>query len=134
MGTEPTLSLPWLQRAGAAFQSLPPKRWVGWVEAHGFPGFPQGLVVAAYAIDVKWDGDRLSGSGMGTGNQQITLEGTRLPSGAVQGTVRSTGMQATFVGRMTDTALCLEYSGTEQGKPVQGITWAYTKADGPTDR
>jgi len=127
-GTELTLTLPWLQRAGAAFQSLPPNRWIGWIEAHGIPGHPQGLVVGAYAIDVNWDGDRLTGTGMGTGRQQLTLEGTRLPSGAVQGTVRSAGMQTTFVGRMTDTALSFEYSGTEAGKPIQGITWAYAKA------
>jgi hypothetical protein len=126
-GTESALTFQWLQRAYSVFQDVPKDRWIGWVEAHGLPGHPQGLVVGAYAIDIKREGNCLLGSGFGTDNQQLRLEGTTEQQGIVQGTVGSSSMQAKFIGRMTESALCFEYSGNESGRPIQGITWAYTK-------
>ena len=118
-----------LQLAAEVMHALPKNRWVGWIEAHGNPQYPYGVVVGTYLMDTVWDGDTLTGNGEGNGGVAMSLTATKKQDGTITGVVRSQTMEASFVGRMTDWALCVDYTGTENAHPIRGITWAFRRAD-----
>jgi hypothetical protein len=118
-----------LQQAAEMMRTLPKNRWIGWVEAHGIPEYPYGVPVGSYFMDTTWNGDALTGNGKASDGSEMTLTAKKKQDGTIEGIVRSQIMEATFVGRMTDTALCVEYIGTESGQSIRGITWAYRGAE-----
>jgi hypothetical protein len=118
-----------LQQAAEIIHSLPKDRWVGWVEAHGDPRYPYGVVVASYVMDTTWNGDTLVGKGKASDGSAMTLTAKRKSDRMLDGTVQSQTMNAKFIGRMTDYALCVDYTGTESGQPIRGITWAYQRVE-----
>jgi len=118
-----------LQDAAEIIRSLPKDRWIGWVEAHGDPHYPYGVVVGSYFMDTAWDGHTLSGKGKSSDGSEMTLAAQKKPDGTLEGTVRSQTMEAKFSGRMTDTVLCVDYKGTESGRPVVGITKAFRRTE-----
>ncbi len=117
-----------LQRTADVMLALPKNRWIGWVEAHGHPEYPYGVVVTSYFMDTIWDGDTLAGKGQTSNGSALTLTGKKKQDGTIEGIVQSRTMEAHFVGRMTDLALCVDYQGTENGHPIRGITWAFRRA------
>ena len=118
-----------LQRAAEVMHTLPRNRWMGWIEAHGHPEYPYGIVVGSYFMDTVWDGDTLTGKGQASGGSEMTLTAKKKQDGTIEGIVWSQTMKAHFVGRMTDIALCVDYEGTENQRPIKGITWAFRRAE-----
>jgi hypothetical protein len=118
-----------LQQAGEIMRTLPKDRWIGWVEAHGNTNYPYGVVVGSYVMDATWDGDTLTGKGKASDGSEMNLTAKRNQAGMLDGTIRSQTMEARFVGRMNDTALCLDYKGWESGHQIRGITWAFRTAE-----
>ena len=116
-----------LQKAAETMRTLPSNRWIGWVEAHGIPQYPYGLVVGSYSMDTAWDGDALIGHGKASDGSDMTLTANKKQDGSIEGIVRTQAMEAKFIGRMTDTALCVDYTGAEAGQQIRGITWAFTR-------
>ncbi len=118
-----------LQQAAEIIHTLPKNRWIGWVEAHGDPNYPYGVVVGSYAMDTTWSGDTLTGRGKASDGSEMTLTAQRKSDGTIEGTIQSGTMEAKFTGRMTDSALCVDYTGTESGQTIRGITWAFQRAE-----
>jgi len=118
-----------LQQAAEIMHELPSNRWIGWVEAHGIPGYPYGVVVGSYAMDLAWDGDTLTGKGKGSDGFEMILTAKKQQDGTLRGGVRSEVMEAKFSGRMNDAGLCMDYTGTNSGHPIRGITWAFRRAE-----
>jgi hypothetical protein len=118
-----------LQQAAEIIHSLPKDRWVGWVEAHGDPRYPYGVVVGSYVMDTSWNGDTLVGKGKASDGSEMMLTAKKKQDGTIDGTIQSQTMQAQFTGRMTDFALWVDYTGTEGGQPIRGITWAHRRAE-----
>jgi hypothetical protein len=118
-----------LQQAAEVIHSLPKDRWVGWVEAYGDPRHPDGMVVGSYTMDTTWNEDTLVGKGRASDGSEMTLTAKKEQDGTLDGTIQSQTMQAKFTGRMTDFALCVDYTGTESGQPVHGITRAYRRGE-----
>lgn len=114
-----------LQEAAEIMRSLPANRWIGWVEAHGIPGHPVGVVAGSYYVDVEIVGDELTGSGIATDGTDLKLVGKKGPNDTVSGTVKSGGLDLKFSGRMTENALSVDYSGTSGTESIRGITWAF---------
>ena len=114
-----------LQEAAEIMRSLPANRWIGWVEAHGIPGYPFGVVAGNYFVDVAIVGDELTGSGIATDGTDLKLVGKKGLNDTVTGTVKSGGLDLKFSGRMTENALSVDYSGTSGTESIRGITWAY---------
>jgi len=114
-----------LQQAAEIMRTLPSNRWIGWVEAHGDPEYPYGVVAGSYVMDTFWNGDTLSGKGKGSDGLELTLTAKKTGGETIEGTVHSKVMEAKFHGRMTDNALCIDYAGTNSGHPIRGITWAF---------
>ena len=111
-----------LQQAAEIVRTLPKDRWIGWVEA------PDGKVVGSYSMDVAWEGNTLIGKGKASDGSLMTLTAKRNQTGMLEGTIRSQTMEAKCNGRMTDTGLCVDYTGTESGQPIRGITRAFRYA------
>lgn len=118
-----------LQQAAEIIHSLAKDRWIGWVEAHGDPRYPYGMVVGSYVMDTSWKGDTLVGKGKASDASEMTLTAKKEQDGTLDGSIQSQTMQAKFTGRMTDFALCVDYTGTENGQPIRGITWAYRRGE-----
>lgn len=116
-----------LQQAGEIMSTLPENRWIGWVEAHGIPDYPYGVVAGSYFMDTTWQGDTLTGSGKGSDGLEMSLTATRQPDGSLKGRVWSKAIEATFVGQMNESGLCMDYVGTNTGNPIRGITWAFRR-------
>ncbi|MCC7376087.1 MAG: hypothetical protein IT581_15620 [Verrucomicrobiales bacterium] len=116
-----------LQQAAEVIKTLPENRWIGWVEAHGIPGYPYGVVVGSYFMDTVWDGENLSGNGRASDGSEMNLKAVRQGDGLIRGRISSTSMAAEFSGKMNEYGLCVDYAGTESGQSIRGITWAFRK-------
>jgi len=114
-----------LQQAADIMSKLPKGRWIGWVEAHGIPQYPYGVIVGSYYLDLAWNGDLLTGKGKASDGSEMSLTANRKNDGTIEGVVQSQVFEVKFSGQMTDMGLCMDYSGTNSGRPIRGITWAF---------